>query len=145
MKISILCIASVILTACAANPLQVQEDENAKLVRGMFDAFNKHDWHSMAAYYSDSALFLDPSFGTTYVNQNHEQMEKKYQEMEDYFPNIHDSIAGIYPSGSKVMVEFVSTGTAVDGTIFRLPISCVLTIEGNQIVRDATYYNNCSN
>ncbi len=145
MRSSILCATFVIVTACANNSPQVQEAENVKLVRSMFDAFNKHDWHSMAAYYSDSALFLDPAFGTTYVKQNHEQMEKKYQEMEDYFPNIHDSIAGIYPSGANVMVEFVSTGAAPDSTSFRLPISSVLTIQNKQIVREATYYNNCSN
>jgi ketosteroid isomerase-like protein len=145
MKVNLLCAVFVMSAACATNSVQILEAENIKLVRSMFDAFNKHDWQSMAAYYSDSALFLDPSLGTTYVRQNHEQMEKKYKAMEDYFPNIHDSIAGIYPSGANVMVEFVSTGTAVDGTTFRLPISCVLTIENTQIVRDATYYNNCSN
>jgi ketosteroid isomerase-like protein len=116
--------------------------ENEKIVRAMFDAFNQHDWDKMASYYSDSALFLDPSFGTEYVTQDRTKLADKYREMHTVFPDIHDEVVGLYASEDKITAEFVSTGTAPDSTKFKLPIVSILTIENGKIVKDATYYDN---
>ena len=107
----------------------------------MFEAFNRHDWKAMAEHYVDSASFLDPAFGKEYVKQSRDQVASKYKDMESAFPDIHDELIGIYPSGNKVIVEFISTGTASDGVKFALPIGCILTIEHGKIVNDATYYD----
>ena len=109
----------------------------------MFGAFNRHDWEAMASHYSDSALFLDPSFGTDYVRQTRTEMVIKYKEMHAMFPDLHDDVVTLVTSGNRVAVEFVATGTQPDGATFRLPISAMFTIENGKIVRDATYYNNC--
>jgi ketosteroid isomerase-like protein len=59
------------------------------------------------------------------------------------FTNFRDSVTAMYPSGDKhVTVEFISKGTAPDGTVFELPICTILTIENGFITKDFTYYDN---
>ncbi|MFN5171385.1 MAG: nuclear transport factor 2 family protein, partial [Cyclobacteriaceae bacterium] len=128
------------LVACST-PSENPTAENEQLVRSMFGAFNRHDWEAMASHYSDSALFLDPSFGTDYVRQTRIEMVIKYKEMHAMFPDLHDDVVTLVTSGNRVAVEFVATGTQPDGATFRLPISAMFTIENGKIVRDATYYN----
>jgi ketosteroid isomerase-like protein len=142
MRIVFLWILVLMLVRCSSVSTQ-PEEENITIVRGMFKAFNEHDWKGMANYYADTALFLDPSLGLDYVMQTREQTVKKYSEMQAAFPDIHDEVITLVADGDKVAVQFVSTGTSPDGTSFRLPIACVLTISNHVIVRDATYYNNC--
>lgn len=134
-------ISIVVWAICLACTTSSPESKNLQHVTSMFDAFNRHDWRSMAKHYAADARFLDPSLGQEYVVQSEEAIVKKYSEMESMFPNIHDEITGMYASGDKVTVEFVSTGTSTDGTSFRLPICCVLTLVGDRIVTDATYYD----
>ncbi len=128
--------------ACSA-PSENPTAKNEQLVRSMFEAFNRHDWEAMASHYSDSALFLDPSFGTDYVWQTRTEMVIKYKEMHALFPDLHDEVVTVTANDNRVAVEFISTGTQPDGKQFELPIGCVLTLEAGKIVKDATYYNNC--
>lgn len=119
------------------------EERNTHHVQSMFDAFNRHDWKSMTEHYSDSALFLDPAFGNEYIIQTRKETASKYADMEHQFPNVHDDVISIVAQGDKVAVEFISTGSSGDSLSFTLPISCVLTLRNNLIIKDATYYNNC--
>jgi len=143
--ISIALLAGIVLVGCSAKEKET-EQQNQEIAKSMFEAFSRHDWKAMAEHYADSAHFLDPSLGKEYVHQSHGQIITKYGEMENVFPDIRDEIVGMYSSGDKVIVEFVSTGTAItdkgEQTSFRLPISSVLTIHDGKIVRDATYYDN---
>lgn len=120
-----------------------QQEKNSQQVQSMFEAFNRHDWKAMSEHYTDSALFLDPSFGIDYVSQSRNEMITKYTQMEQLFPNIHDEVITLFAKGDQVAVEFVSTGSSGDSVSFTLPISCILTLRNNLIVKDATYYNNC--
>ena len=122
---------------CCSTP----ETKNIVTAQKMFDAFNQHDWVTMAGYYSDSALFLDPSFSKEYVRKTREEIIEKYGQFQALFPDLHDEIVGMYPSGDKVIVEFVSTGTSGDSISFRLPIVTVLTFKDDTILKDATYYD----
>lgn len=131
--------AAVACTSSSSN----QEERNVAHVRSMFEAFNRHDWKAMSEHYADSAFFLDPSFGTAYIRQSRTEITNKYSNMESMFPNIKDDLTSIFGKGDKVVVEFVSTGSSGDSITFMLPISCILTLDKNLIVRDATYYNNC--
>jgi ketosteroid isomerase-like protein len=140
MKYATGLLLALLMVGCAAHN---DGQDNAAKARQMFEAFNRHDWNAMAAFYAEPAMFLDPSFGTEYVQQTRKQTAEKYSSMQQMFPDLHDEIAGVYPSGDKVTVEFVSTGTAPDSSTFRLPIITVLTFDNNGlIVRDATYYDN---
>lgn len=153
MKIEITFIAlAMVVLSCQApenkeattevTPTVATPDNNkVALAQQMFDAFNKHDWQAMANFYTDSALFLDPAFGKTYVKQARSQTVQKYTLLNNVFPDIHDEVVAMYPSGDKVIVEFVSTGTLASGELFQLPIITVLTFENNLIVKDATYYD----
>ena len=56
----------VILALVACGPSGVDQSASAaneKIVRQLFDHFNKHDWKAMAELYTDPAEFKDPSFG----------------------------------------------------------------------------------
>lgn len=118
---------------------------NEKLVKEYFEHFNKHDWQQMAAMYSDTAEFKDPSLGEGIVKQSHEQIIKKYSELQQMIPDVRDSVVAIYPSGDKhTIVEFISTGTAPDQSKFALPICTIFTIENGKISQDFTYYDNFS-
>lgn len=126
----------IILSGCASSNL-----ENEKVVRLMFENFNKHQWKEMAACYDTAALFLDPSLGIEYVNQTHEQIVNKYGEMEKMFPDLHDEIVSLETSGDNVIVQFIASGSSGDSIQFKLPIAAILTVKSGKIVKDATYYD----
>lgn len=115
---------------------------NEATARALFEAFNRHDWAAMAEYYREPAQFLDPSYGLSYVSKTRKETADKYAEMTKTFRDLHDEVVGVYASGDKVTVEFVSTGTAPDSSKFTLPIISVLTFKDGLIVKDATYYDN---
>jgi len=117
--------------------------KNEKLIRQYFDHFNNHDWKSMSEMYTETAAFKDPSLGVGLVKQSRKQTAEKYTELNSVFPDLHDKIIQIYPSGEKhIIVEFVSSGTAPDNSRFELPICTIFTIENGLITRDFTYYDN---
>lgn len=131
-------LAVMLLGRCTA---PAREEDNAATARQLFEAFNAHAWETMATYYSEPASFLDPSLGRSYVDQHRADIVRKYAEMHQMFPDIHDEVTGIYPSGDRVVVEFTSTGTSADSVSFVLPIVTVLTFQDGRIVKDATYYD----
>lgn len=117
--------------------------KNEKLIRQYFDHFNNHDWKSMSEMYTETAAFKDPSLGVGLVKQSRKQTAEKYTELNTVFPDLHDKIIQIYPSGEKhIIVEFVSSGTAPDNSKFELPICTIFTIENGLITKDFTYYDN---
>jgi steroid delta-isomerase-like uncharacterized protein len=123
------------LSACGISPRASNED----YARKIFEAFNAHDWQKMVSYYADDAVFEDPSFPEPVTDK--QQIARHHAEMGAYFPDIFDDIKGVYSSGDKVIVEFVSTGTSVKGEKFSLPICTVLTFRNGKVVHDATYYD----
>nr|WP_295932482.1 nuclear transport factor 2 family protein [uncultured Dyadobacter sp.] len=148
-KLSIL---FIVIALAGCQPKEAKQEtsnspgtDNEKIVRQYFEHFNNHDWQKMAAMYAESADFKDPSLGEGIVKQSHEQIVKKYGELQQIFQDVRDSIVTVYPSGDKhIVVEFISTGTAPDKTTFELPICTIFTIENGKITRDFTYYDNFS-
>jgi ketosteroid isomerase-like protein len=119
------------------------DNNNEKLVKEYFELFNKHDWVKMAGMYAEPAEFKDPSLGQGIVSQTREQVIAKYSQLSEMFPDLKDEIVNIYPSGEKhIIVEFKSTGTALDSTKFELPICTIFTIENGIITKDFAYYDN---
>ncbi len=120
-----------------------QQEQNIKLVQQFFEHFNHHDWPKMASMYTDPADFKDPSLGLGIVKQTHEETIKKYAELNKVFPDLHDEVIEVYPSGENhITVEFISSGTASDGSTFKLPICTIFTIEDGKISKDYTYFDN---
>lgn len=116
---------------------------NIKIVQSVFEHFNNHDWEGMANLYIENAEFKDPEYGLEKVKRSRVSTVKHYTELNQLFPDIKDEVIAIYPSGDKnVIVEFVSTGTAPDGTTFTLPVCTVFTIEQGMITKDHNYYDN---
>ncbi len=120
-----------------------QSSENQAIVKQLYEYFNKHEWQKMADLYVETADFKDPSFGTEIIKQTRQQTVQKYSEMAKMFPDIRDEVVQMYDSGNNVVVvEFVSTGTAPDGSKFKMPICSIYTIENGKIAKDFTYYDN---
>lgn len=123
--------------------IEIQQEQNIQLVQSLFEHFNNHDWKEMASLYTNPAEFKDPSFGIDLVSQTNDEIIAKYDELNAIFSDIHDEVIQVYPSGiNHVIVEFVSTGTAPDGSTFKLPICTILTIEKGKITKDFNYYDN---
>ena len=117
--------------------------ENEKIIRQYYKHFNKHEWEKMADLYTEVSDFKDPSLGQGIVKQTRQQIIAKYSGLSEIFPDVKDEIVQIYPSGNKhIIVEFISTGTAPDGSKFELPICTIFTIENGLITKDFTYYDN---
>ncbi len=157
-KITISIAIFILLTSCDSNkketnlskkttktitPMNNFNAKNKDLVTQYFAYFNKHDWQSMATMYSKIADFKDPSLGDGIVKQTREQIVKKYSELHAVFSDIHDEIIQTYPSGNNhIIVEFISRGTAPDGSKFELPICTIFTIENGLITKDFSYFDN---
>lgn len=132
------------LIACNSTKEKTMEtSENEKLIKAYFEHFNKHEWTKMADMYSENSEFKDPSLGQGIVKQTRQQIIDKYSQLNQVFPDVHDKVVQLYASGDKhIIVEFVSTGTAPDGSKFELPICTIFTIENGIITKDFTYYDN---
>lgn len=131
-----------IFASCNSEKTTESNDHQA-LIKTYFENFNAHNWQKMAEMYADTAEFKDPSLGIGIVKQTHQQTIKKYSELATTFPDLKDQVVATYPSGNKhIVVEFVSSGTAPDGSKFELPICTIFTIENGKITQDFTYYDN---
>ena len=139
----VICSSILLLISCNSQKQQTMATDNEKLVTQYFEHFNKHDWAKMAAMYSDTAEFKDPSLGPGIVKQTRQQIIDKYSELQKMIPDVTDKVIQTYLSGDKhIIVEFVSSGTAPDGSRFELPICTIFTIENGKITKDFTYYDN---
>lgn len=139
-----LSIAFLILSCNNQNQSKIMDaTKNEKLVKQYFEYFNKHDWKKMSEMYVETADFKDPSLGQGIVKQTRKQIEDKYAELNQVFPDLQDKVIQIYPSGEKhIIVEFISTGTAPDNSKFELPICTIFTIENGLITKDFSYFDN---
>ena len=137
----IIIIASVSMFSC--NTQQSNSNKNIEIVNQYFNHFNNHEWEQMAAMYSATAEFKDPSLGQGIIKQTQEDIIEKYKGLNEVFPDIKDEIIQVYPSGeNNIIIEFISTGTAPDGSAFALPICTIFTIENGLITKDFSYFDN---
>lgn len=143
-KILPVIIAFVILSCNNQNQSKMTDtSKNEKLIKQYFEYFNNHDWKKMSEMYTETAEFKDPSLGKGIIKQSRKQTQDKYAELHKIFPDLHDNVIQVYPSGQNhIIVEFVSTGTAPDNSKFELPICTVFTIENGLITKDFTYFDN---
>jgi hypothetical protein len=120
------------------------DSTNIIVANKLFEKFNAHDWAGMSALYTDTAEFKDPSLGTTIVKQTRQQTIAKYTQLSEVMKDIKDSVIAIYSAGNKTaIIEFISKGTAPDGSKFELPICSILTLNNNGLIeKDFTYYDN---
>ena len=119
-------------------------DQNIEIAKKSFAAFNAHNWEEQAGYFSDTCQYLDPSYGDTHVVKSRIEKIEKYQKMEEMSPDIKDEITSIFGAGDKVVIQFISSGTAKTDQgeyTWSLPICCVFTFKDGLIVKDETYYN----
>lgn len=115
---------------------------NVELVNRYFDYFNSHEWEKVSNMYVNLAEFKDPSLVHGIFKQSHEQILIKYQQLNELFSDIHDKIIKVYPSGKDdVVIEFISSGTAPDGSKFELAICTIFTFKDGLIIKDFSYFD----
>lgn len=143
-KFAFLLMAVSILLSCTnSKDSPVDASANEQIVKQYFEHFNNHEWSKMADMYADSADFKDPSMGEGILKQTKAQIIDKYTSLTKTFPDLHDQIVQVYPSGDKhIIVEFISSGTAPDNSRFEMPICVIFTIENGRITKDFTYFDN---
>jgi hypothetical protein len=131
-------------SAQPAESLTTTEDStNIKIALQLFDHFNKHDWQSYASLYTDSAKFLDPSFGKNEIVQSRAQTIKKYSDLQKIIPDVKDNLRSVSAAGQNtVIVEFISTGTLPDKSKLYLPICAIFKMQDGKIIEDHTYFDN---
>lgn len=115
---------------------------NKKIIEQYFNYFNNHDWLKMADMYIDQPEMKDPAYGIKNVKMTKAEIVKKYSELNQMIPDVHDKVINMYHSGDNVIVEFESSGTAPDGSKFVLPICTIFEIKNGKITKDLTYYDN---
>jgi steroid delta-isomerase-like uncharacterized protein len=144
MKKTILLLATIILFSCNnKTETTMDNSKNEKFITTYFEYFNKHDWKAMADMYVENAEFKDPTLGKGIVKQTKAQIIEKYAQLNQVFPDLNDKVIATYFSGeNNVTVEFISTGTAPDGSKLELPICTIFTIENGKITKDFTYFDN---
>ena len=121
------------------------ENQNApqiQIVEKYFESFNAHQWDKMTSLYADTVDIKDPAYGMN-LRMTKADILKKYTELHQTIPDVHDSIVNMYSSDKGyITVEFISTGTAPDQSKFALPICTIFRIENGFITKDFTYYDN---
>jgi ketosteroid isomerase-like protein len=134
---------AMLLSACdMSGPAKVSGLDPETCVRQYFELFGRHDWIAMSSLYSDTAEFLDPSLGTLPVRMSRADVVAKYSELQAAIPDVHDSVVRVIVGDpNHVTVEFVSTGSAPDGSRFTLPIIALFTFNDGHIASDHTYYH----
>ncbi|KQM21749.1 nuclear transport factor 2 family protein [Chryseobacterium sp. Leaf201] len=145
MKKRFIVLPAVFMMLSCNNPKAPAKETSAneKLVETYFKHFNNHEWKKLAQMYTETSQFKDPSLGPGLITQTRQQTINKYSELNKVFPDLHDKIMQVYPSGEKhIIVEFVSSGTAADSSKFELPICAVFTIENGLITKDFSYFDN---
>ncbi len=115
---------------------------NKAIIDQYFQYFNSHDWQKMAGMYIDQPEMKDPTYGIKNVKMTKAEILKKYTELSQMIPDVHDKVIKMYHAENNVIVEFESSGTAPDGSKFTLPICTVFEIENGKISKDLTYYDN---
>lgn len=115
---------------------------NKKIIEQYFKHFNSHEWQKMADMYIDQPEMKDPAYGINNVKMTKADIVKKYSELNQMIPDVHDHVVNMYHSGDHVIVEFESSGTAPDGSKFVLPICTIFEIRNGKITKDLTYYDN---
>jgi limonene-1,2-epoxide hydrolase len=117
--------------------------DNVAIVEQMYAAFNEHDWKKMAGFYTNPVTFLDPAYGNSHVQKTHDDMLKHYSGLQQWSPDVWDSITFIAPiDDNRVLIQFTSTGTTADKKEkWSLPLCTVLTLENGKIVKDEVYYD----
>ena len=136
-------LVSILFTSCYNKKQPTMETDNTTLIKQYFQHFNDHNWTKMAEMYTETSEFKDPTLGAGIVKQTRAETIKKYSELNKIFPDLKDEVVQMYPSGEKhIIVEFVSSGTAPDGSKFELPICTIFTIENEKITKDFTYFDN---
>jgi ketosteroid isomerase-like protein len=141
-------ISSIFLYSCNdTSKYQSNETVAPKLsnyentIADYFQAFNNYEWEKFASFYTDTAEFLDPEFGTDYVKKTQHDIVTKYTGMQKAMPGLKDSLISMYTAGDNVIVEFIASGSLPGGGKFSLPLCTVFTFKNGKITRDATYYD----
>lgn len=113
---------------------------NERLIRSLFQAFNRHDVEGIAALYAPDAYVMSSDF--TAPRHGREGVRKTYSELFSQLPQIDDEVKTLIVKGDEAAVEFTSTWSA-NGPVpaGELEIATFFKFKDGQIISDITYFN----
>ena len=143
MKLLLFLLSSFMMASCTVSTQREDKkaEENKNLIKNLFTAFNRHDWKAMSEMYAEDFESLDPSSGKKRLQQQRKYIVETYSGLQQYSPDIRDSVINLFAEENRVVAEFISTGTTAKGEKWMQPICTVFKIENGLIVSDATYYD----
>ena len=109
-----------------------------KVVREMFEAFNKHDVAKLVSLYAEDAVVVSPDKCEPLVGRP--AIAADYQGLFDQVPDVKDTISVMIVEGQQVAVGFTAS-SEIEGAAFQLPIAAILTVQDGLIVRDVGYFD----
>jgi uncharacterized protein (TIGR02246 family) len=116
---------------------------NERLIRSLFDAFNRHDVEGLATLYAPDAYLMSSDFSAP--RRGPEGVRKTYSELFAQLPQIRDEVKTLIVKGDEAAVEFVSTWNTGENTpAGKLEIATFFKFKNGRIVSDVTYFNSAS-
>ena|ERR1700719_1070838 len=113
--------------------------DNEKVIRSLFDAFNRHDVEGLAALYAPDAYLMSSDFSEP--RHGPDGVRKTYSELFSQFPQIHDEVKTLIVKGDDAAVEFVSTWAANGNLPSRkLAIATFFKFKEGKIISDISYF-----
>ena len=131
----------IFLFSCVQPGGKINIVSNTQVVKSLFDAYNNHDWATVAGCYADSTLVMDPALGDSAVYQTQQATIKRLQALQQKYPDLKAQIKEIYSDRGHVIVEFTAEGTSHNNTLWHLPQCAVFTLKEGKISGSNTYYD----
>jgi len=135
-------------TACNLDDkpgLKIQE-QNMLTAKIYFEQYTNHDFKKIADLCSDTFEFKDPYSGQGIAKQNRLQTMAKHKKLPELTPGMRGDVMHQNSSNDNyIIVKFVSSGSAPDGTKWKFSLCTIFTIENGKIIKGYTSFDNWHN
>ena len=84
----------------------MSESENERVVKKIFEAYNRHDWDAMMDHFSDDATAVWPN-----GSRGDKEGIRKQNDALAIFPDSRVQVDRMVSQGNTVVVEWTFTGT----------------------------------
>ncbi|RYE22661.1 MAG: nuclear transport factor 2 family protein [Sphingobacteriales bacterium] len=111
--------------------------DNKIVAEQLFDAYNKHDWDSVATFYTDTTTFITTANFTPF-RKSKATIVSEFTSAEQSTPDIHAEIKGIYNDRNKTIIEYSLIGNTATGPL--LQHNCLVwTLKNRKITQEIIY------
>ncbi len=139
-QLTYLALIVVALQACRRdNTDNALAKDNKDVANAIFRSFNARNWDSVAFYYTDTCIFLDPAFGNNYIHKSRADIIAQHTAMLATTPDIQREIKGLYTDRNTVAIEYIETAGNLNPKA--RPCCMILTLKNRRVLKSAIYYD----